>query len=89
MLYTPYIRFVLNPTWIFNRSMLLKCTYLATSSVFNLFWFLICQFQPVLVKKDQQQTQNEIGKLGRSDNNPDPVVAGKSSSSVSGPQASA
>ncbi|XP_062143954.1 protein translocase subunit SecA, chloroplastic [Alnus glutinosa] len=51
--------------------------------------YSIYQFQPVLVKKDQQQTQNEIGKLGRSDNNPDPVVAGKSSSSVSGPQASA
>lgn len=78
---------MLNPTWIFNRSMLLK--YIPTCSVFNLYWFLICQFQPVLVKKDQEQTQNEKGKLGRSKNNPDPVVAGKSSSSVSGPQASA
>ncbi|KAE8008397.1 hypothetical protein FH972_004913 [Carpinus fangiana] len=50
--------------------------------------YSIYQFQPVLVKKDQQETQNEKGKLGRSKNNPDPVVAGKSSSSVSGPQAS-
>lgn len=51
--------------------------------------YSIYQFQPVLVKKDQQQKQNEKGKLGRSENNIDPVVAGKSSSSVSGPQASA
>lgn len=50
--------------------------------------YSIYQFQPVLVKKDQQETQNEKGKLGRSKNNPDPVIAGKSSSSVSGPQAS-
>lgn len=50
--------------------------------------YSIYQFQPVLVK-DEQQTQNEKGKLARNKNNADPVVAGKSSSSATEPQASA
>ncbi|KAK3194414.1 hypothetical protein Dsin_025724 [Dipteronia sinensis] len=54
--------------------------------------YSIYQFQPVMVKNDQEQTQNEkSGKLdtnGRGGKkNPDPVGAVESSSSVSSPQA--
>lgn len=54
------------------------------SSVFH------SQFQPVLVNKDQQQTQGEKSrKSDRKKSNTDPVVAVKSSASATGPQASA
>lgn len=63
---------------VYNDIMLLKYTWLFCS---KLVWFLVCwQFQPVMVKKDEQQTQNEkSGKIGRSKNDPDPVVVAKSS----------
>lgn len=52
--------------------------------------YSIYQFQPVLVNKSQEQTQNEeSSKLGKSKNKPDPVVATKSSSSAADPQATA
>ncbi|KAL5863148.1 hypothetical protein ACOSQ3_000662 [Xanthoceras sorbifolium] len=54
--------------------------------------YSIYQFKPVLVKKDQEQTQNEksdkLDTNGRGSNKkPDPVGAVESSSSVSSPQA--
>lgn len=52
--------------------------------------YSIYQFQPVLVNKDQQQTQSEKSrKSDRKKSNTDPVVAVKSSASATGPQASA
>uniref|UniRef100_A0A2N9G789 Protein translocase subunit SecA n=1 Tax=Fagus sylvatica TaxID=28930 RepID=A0A2N9G789_FAGSY len=61
---------------------------------YNLFLEMMAQirrnFQPVLVNKSQEQTQNEeSSKLGKSKNKPDPVVATKSSSSAADPQATA
>lgn len=60
---------------------------------FFLNFFPCLQFKPVLVKKDQEQTQTDkSGKLvtnGRGGNKePDPAAV-ESSSSVSSPQASA
>ncbi|KAF3944120.1 hypothetical protein CMV_029384 [Castanea mollissima] len=52
--------------------------------------YSIYQFQPVLVNKNQEQTQNEkSSKLGRNKNKPEPVVAAKSSSSAADHQATA
>ncbi|KAB1200435.1 Protein translocase subunit SECA1, chloroplastic [Morella rubra] len=52
--------------------------------------YSIYQFQPVLVNKDQQQTQSEKSrKSDRKKSNTDPVIAVKSSASATGPQASA
>lgn len=52
--------------------------------------YSIYQFQPVLVNKNQEQTQNEkSSELGRNKNKPEPVVAAKSSSSAADHQAAA
>ncbi|KAM4074981.1 hypothetical protein ACJW30_10G135700 [Castanea mollissima] len=52
--------------------------------------YSIYQFQPVLVNKNQEQTQNEkSSKLGRNKSKPEPVVAAKSSSSAADHQATA
>ncbi|XP_008227778.1 PREDICTED: protein translocase subunit SecA, chloroplastic [Prunus mume] len=55
--------------------------------------YSIYQFQPVLVKKDQDQRENksstEVVTNGRGNNNPDPVNAIESSSAAANPQSSA
>ncbi|XP_034207874.1 protein translocase subunit SecA, chloroplastic [Prunus dulcis] len=55
--------------------------------------YSIYQFQPVLVKKDQDQRENksstEVVTNGRGNNNPDPVDAIESSSAAATPQSSA
>ncbi|ONI14694.1 hypothetical protein PRUPE_3G002700 [Prunus persica] len=55
--------------------------------------YSIYQFQPVLVKKDQDQRENksstEVVTNGRGNNNPDPVNAIESSSAAATPQSSA
>ncbi|BFG23763.1 hypothetical protein CerSpe_100370 [Prunus speciosa] len=55
--------------------------------------YSIYQFQPVLVKKDQDQRENksstDVVTNGRGNNNPDPVNAIESSSAAATPQSSA
>ena len=54
------------------------------------FLFTIWQFQPLLVKKDQEEKSDKRVTNGISSNQkPDPVGAVESSSSAASPQASA
>ncbi|XWS76733.1 hypothetical protein CRYUN_Cryun01aG0203100 [Craigia yunnanensis] len=51
--------------------------------------YSIYQFQPLLVKKDQEDKSDKLVTNGRSNQKPDPVGAVESSSSAASPQASA
>ena len=56
-----------------------------TSSFVHTIW----QFQPVMVKKDQEEKSDKLVTNGSSNQKPDPVGAVESSSSAASPQASA